>query len=456
MGMMDSLKRKFGMGPDPTISLTDSSFGIFDNYGEPAEVPMRLLINYLKTDVQFRLAVMTYTAQSAGNGYYNSADESTPAGRKSLEIVNDFAEDWNLDKHNITTAMEGWATGNSFDHFTGAPEKPFGALYKVPISTIVRIKRDEAGVVNAYVQQTNQGYYTDIPPEEIGHFRFMDINQNAFGEGLGQIMARDGMGYTTQAGKTVKRPSFFKINEFLADASAKLVYYGVPRFLFTPKEDGVVKEGLRKDIEQSLNKLDIGQHISTTFPADLKSVSLDTQNRFDSLFRNITESRFAGLMTPIDRLWSLNSFNYASSKEATNAMLPLVDMFQREHKRYIEQNIYAPLIIQDGRDPRKANVRLTWGEVEKQTLTDIRSAFWMLKQPHFADKFNPDDFIGMLQDIGFKLTEPQHEKQAIEDSLNALRKVMSIDRKKITMDKLESEIAEEKLIVLRRLKSYGR
>ena len=457
MGGLSTLKRKFGMGPDPdpSVSVTDNNFGNFADYGESAEVSMEKILAYLKRDVQFRLAVMTYTAESAGNGFFNTADESTPTGKKSLEIVNDFCEDWDLDKLNILTAIEGWATGNSFDHYTGTRDAPFSAIYKIPIETIVRIKRDETGTVNAYVQLASDGHYSDIPPEMVGHFQFLNLNQNAFGEGLGQIMCRKGVGYDTQSGKKRKRAPFFQINEFAADASARFLYHGLPRFLFAPKEKGVIKEETRKEIEDTLNHLDVGQHISTTFPAEMQSVALDTQQKFDSLFRNITESRYAGLMTPIDRLWSLNSFNYASSKEATKATLPLVDMFQRTHKRYIEQNIYAPILMQAGRDPRKAKVRLSWGEVEKKTLAEIRSAFYLMSQPHFVDRFNPQDFIDMLIDAGFRLTEPKKETQAIAENMNALRAIANIDKKTMRKDKLIETIAEHKLQVLKRLKNYG-
>ena len=138
MGGLSTLKRKFGMGPDPdpSVSVTDNNFGNFADYGESAEVSMEKILAYLKRDVQFRLAVMTYTAESAGNGFFNTADESTPTGKKSLEIVNDFCEDWDLDKLNILTAIEGWATGNSFDHYTGTRDAPFSAIYKIPIETM--------------------------------------------------------------------------------------------------------------------------------------------------------------------------------------------------------------------------------------------------------------------------------------------------------------------------------
>ena len=457
-----ALRRKFNMmGPDPSIALTDNSFGVFNDYGEPAEIPLRHLMNYFLTDVQYRLAVMTYTAHSAGNGYYTTADESKPIGRKALEIVNDFSEDWNLDELNITTAMEAWATGNSYDHFVGTKDKPFSAIYKVPISTIVRIKREETGRVVSYVQQTSQGHYVDVMPEEIGHFKFLTINQNAFGEGLGQIMAREGLGYKIQNGKRVSRTTFFKINEFLTDFSAKLIYHGVPRYRMGPKEKGVINDELRKQMQDTLNTMDVGQHITTTFPAEMESVSLDTQNRFDSLIRNITESRFAGLMTPIDRLWSLNSFNYASSKEATKEMLPLVSMFQRFHKRYIEQNIFAPILIQEGRDPRKADVRLHWGEVEPKTVEEIKDVWEILQHPKFVDSFVADDFVSMLNDIGFKLTPVQRKKeaQAINSDMAALRKIVSLtdnDRKKITTDKLMEELHAEKLSLIRRLAKFGK
>ena len=71
------------------------------------------------------------------------------------------------------------------------------------------------------------------------------------------------------------------------------------------------------------------------------------------------------------------------------------------------------------------------------------------------DRFNPQDFIDMLIDAGFRLTEPKKETQAIAENMNALRAIANIDKKTMRKDKLIETIAEHKLQVLKRLKNYG-
>ena len=84
-----------------------------------------------------------------------------------------------------------------------------------------------------------------------------------------------------------------------------------------------------------------------------------------------------------------------------------------------------------------------------------------MQHPKFVDSFVADDFVSMLNDIGFKLTPVQRKKeaQAINSDMAALRKIVSLtdnDRKKITTDKLMEELHAEKLSLIRRLAKFGK
>ena len=70
-----------------------------ETYGtgiEP-EITMDKLVQYRNTDAKFRLAVMFGCAFSVGIGFHNTADTSTPTGRRVLELIDDFCEEWDLD-----------------------------------------------------------------------------------------------------------------------------------------------------------------------------------------------------------------------------------------------------------------------------------------------------------------------------------------------------------------------
>lgn len=407
--------------PKPTSAVTKAQ--TFGGLGEPAEIPLKDIVNYRKTNLKFRLTVFTYVAFSVGRGFYNSADLSTPTGRKCLESVNDFCEDWDMDTLNQKIGKDVWSSGNAFLNIVGSKRKPLEAIYMLPLSSFVKIKRDLAGDVISYLQTWGQRILFENNPGNILHFKWLPEDEEAFGEGLGQPLARKGLGYETQAGNIIERPDWFSTAEMIDDVSAKMLYSGLPRYFGFFEGEGATNEFV-DDAKSKYNKLDPLQHFITNVKGDIKTVSLDTQNKFDSFIRHIDDQIVTGSMSPLIRLWSSLNFTYASSKEAVDAMMPLVSMYQRAHKRFIEKMIYAPLIIQDGKDPKKADVRLNWGKQEPLKIEEIKQVFDILSDPHFSDKFNPDDFIDLLIDAGVKITKQSEE--TVTKDINSLRNIIGL------------------------------
>ena len=185
--------------------------------------------------------------------------------------------------------------------------------------------------------------------------------------------------------------------------------------------DGADEEFI-DNVNTQLNKPDPLQHFATNVKGDIKTVSLDTQNRFDSFIRYIDDQIVSGTMSPLIRLWSSLNFSYASSKEAVDAMFPLIQMYQRFHKRFIEKMIYAPLIVQEGWDLKKANVKLHWGQEDPMTPAEIGDVFEILKDPMFIDKVDPETFLDMFIDSGIKIKKTEMEETKTD--MNALRRII--------------------------------
>jgi len=110
-----------------------------------------------------------------------------------------------------------------------------------------------------------------------------------------------------------------------------------------------------------------------------------------------------------------------------DAMFPLIQMYQRFHKRFIERMIYAPLIAQEGYDLKKANVKLHWGQEDPMTPAEIGDVFNILKDPMFVDRVSADDFIDMFIDAGIKLTKPTQKE--VTGDLNKLRNIIGLSEK---------------------------
>jgi len=434
--------------PEATAEVTQST----DVWtGEELDVPLLDITKQLKRNLKFRLTVFTYMANSVGVGFFNSADTSKPTGRKALDIVNTFAEDWDLDTLNQKMARDVWASGNAFLNPVSNEELPFAGVYYLPLSSFTKIYRERGGDVVRFIQNWGGRGEHDVDPGDILHARWLPIDESAFGEGIGQAMGRRGTGYKTEAGKRVSREPWFTASEKIDDVSTKMIYAGLPRYFAFFEGEGASKEYIG-DVNSKLNKLDPLQHFAGNVKGNIQTVSLDTQNRFDSFIRYVDDQIVSGTMSPLIRLWSSLNFTYASSKEAVDAMFPLIQMYQRFHKRFIERCIYAPLLVQEDVDVKKAGVRLNWGQEDPMTPDEIASVVEILKDPMFAGKINPDDFIGMFQDSGIKLTKPiENETQA---GIQTLRNLVGLSDKGKTVVTFKKPLKQSDPLYAKKARIY--
>jgi len=410
-------------GPEATAAITKAT-DVWS--GEALDIPLKDLVENLKRNLKFKLTVFTYMANSVGVGFFNSADKTTPTGRKALEIVDDFAEEWDLDTMNQKISRDVWSSGNAFLNPVGDDENPFAGVYMLPLSSFTRIYRNLQGEYVKFVQNWGGRGNIDVDPGDILHARWLPIDESAFGEGIGQAMGRRGIGYKTDGGTIVKREDWFTAAEKIEDVSTKMIYAGLPRYFGFFEGEGADKEFV-DGVNSDLNKLDPLQHLVTNVKGTITTVSLDTQNRFDSFIRYVDDQIVSGTMSPLIRLWSSLNFTYASSKEAVDAMFPLIQMYQRFHKRFMERMIYAPLIAQEGMEVKKANVKLHWGQEDPMTPAEIGDVFNILRDPMFTDKIDPETFIDMFIDSGVKIKKTEQEETT--KSIDQLRNIIGLSEK---------------------------
>ena len=428
----------------PSIKVTKDKSRSF---GESAEIPLKTLVRRRQTDLKFRLTVMMYMANSVGMGFTNTADLSNPQGRKCLEIVNDFTEECDLDVLNQKMARDVWTSGNGFWNPVGSLSHPLEAMFMVPLSSISRIDRESDGTIINYIQDWGTTFNKKVAPEDIYHFNWLAEDESAFGEGLGQPMERKGVGYTSMAGNKIQRPSWFSADEMIADTSMKMLYSGLPRYnvsLESGQDQPPPSEEMVDKTNEFFNKMDPLMHYVSNVKTTVSSISLDTNARFDSTIRRLDDEFISGTMSPLIRLWSSMNFTFASSKEAVDAMMPLIKVYQRAHKRFVERNVYRVLIAQEKKDVKKANVRLNWGLDEPLTVDDLKQVFEILKDPKFADRFDADSFIDLLIEAGIPIAK--QEADSINSQMNSYRDLLGVsDNKAKTRDLLESE--SEKLVI---------
>ena len=423
--------------------------------GIDAEVPLSQIVDYRKTDVKFRLAVLMYTAYSVGPGFHNTADMSTPTGKSCLKLIDDFAEEWNLDELNQLIALDVWASGNAFLEPLGNTDKRLLGIQMLPLSSFKKIRRDEHGEVLDFIQEWG-GRNATLEPSAVYHFKWLPEDASAWGSGLGQPMARQGYGYKSTSGKTINRPSWFSISEAMDDISMKMTYAGLPRYDVYAK----VADDQVDDISRTYQKLDPLQHSIRNFEGKTETISLDTQNKFDTFIRKVDDQIISGVMTPIPRLWSSLNFTYASAEAAIDATLPLIRMNQRAHKRFVENCIYKPLIMQEKSEDavKKANVRLNWGLPEALEIDDIVKVWNILKDPKFDGSFDPKDILGMLAEAGVNITPLEKPVEKIDTQIRDLHILQNSKDKKIPLSMLskQEQLRELKVMAMKKLvKKFG-
>jgi len=406
MGLLQNIQTlwagAFIRDPEPSIPVNDNS-GFFDIDIDSDDVKLQKIIDYLRRDAKFQYVVYTLMGYSVGAGFNNTTNTDIPSGRKCLELINDFAVDWNLDEINQLMAIDGWSSGNGFLNTVPSNEDVQG-IYHIGMGTIKDIITTPEGEVKFYVQKTRNGFETNVEPEKIAHFKWLPINESAFGEGIGQVLARKGVGYRTSSGKVIHRQSYFEIAEMFTDIDSKLFYSGLPRYITTPDSENGFSEDEMSSINSAFEKLDPLQNITMPKKTTTTEIALSSRSNFQTLIDRFDKEYAIATKTPLIELATSNDFNYASSQTALQTMLPLLGSFQRAYKRFIEKCIYEPIILKAGKNPKIINARINWGVQEKLTVEQILQIQTILNQPDLVDQHDPKDIINMLiEEVGVPL-----------------------------------------------------
>lgn len=418
-------------------------------YGIEAEIPMAELVRRRKTDYLFNMVCHINTAYSTGAGFYNTANTDEMVGRKCLESIDEFCDEWELDDLHQKIALDVWTSGNAFLDAVEMEGGRLGGLRILPLSSFTRIYRDEDGIAQRY-EQSWGGRYSHVDAKDIMHFRWMEEDASAWGTGTGQILARRGLGYKTNSGQTVHRPSLFETREMMDDIAIKITYSGMPRF--SVKAPDAKADDLRQ-LTSLYSKLDPLQHIVHNYDTDIQNLSLDTNGKYESFFKRTDNASIAAMMNPIIQLWTSMSFTYASAMEAIDAMMPLVRIYQRAHKRFIERNVYRRIIMDEkGRQAvKRADVQLNWGSEDPMDMEAIRQVYEILRDPKFDGLYDPKDVIEMLRDAGAKVNPTAQADMSRQ--FRDLERLKNMRERKVHISELprEEQIREIKLRLLKRM-----
>ncbi|MEM4462573.1 MAG: hypothetical protein QW695_06900, partial [Candidatus Bathyarchaeia archaeon] len=155
--------------------LVDTSPSIF-RYEARFETSLEELERYYREDPIAHAAIDTYVELIVGVGYYTVADDT-----RAKEVVDRFAERIDMDNLLRESVRSMLIYGDAFIEkiYQG---RCLTDLKLLPSKTM-RVKRNEYGEVEAYIQEA-KGRRIEFKPEEIIHLKYNPVGTSAYGLSL--------------------------------------------------------------------------------------------------------------------------------------------------------------------------------------------------------------------------------------------------------------------------------
>lgn len=364
--------------------------------GEAPTITFQTLRDYYLKDPSVSAAVDYMAEQAVGSGFFTTAKDENA----KLE-VDRFAEDVGLDQVLIQVTKEVVYAGNSFVEKVGP--QALEALKVLPLTSIVHVRRDEFGRLDperAYEQRL-AGNAVFLKPDEVLHFKFNIVDGSAFGTGLLNPLAE-----TFDIDERNRRPALLAVKAQLETSFNRIMKrYAAPKVIWNLEGATDTEiEKAKKEIQEAPEDVDFvagGRIKATATP-----VVVDPRARFEAYFQYLESQILAGLQTPVIKLFQAPGFTEASATVAKEISQRKIELLQRYLKRVVEREIFTPILQQKGFDPKKAEVRLNWGTIEKPEpkLQDIVTLAQISAQTG-TQYLKPTEVRAILRKLGWQLEE---------------------------------------------------
>ena len=443
MGLFDKIKHNLTKHAEPHFTYSQ-----YSNFWHEPDVLHETIMQYYRRDGRFKMAVDTKRDFSVGNGFYLTGDNGegpNTTGAKILREIEDFCQAVNMDEVNSNIARDIWATGNCFLHLQEDIKKDTEwdewSLRIVPVETIRHIEVGLDGKPTHYVQ-----YLTSreaIEADKLSHFKMNRIGVSQFGEGMGQVAVRVGLGYSQINGKKLKRPSYFQIQEMITDISAKTHWAGAPRFAISAKG---ISEKVQDSLDRTIKALSPLQHFISSNEIKIDQMSLDTQGKQGDFIRHMENMMTIALQDPISKLWADQSFTYASSKEAINVLLPSIDMYQIQHSRFLEMKVFKRIIdakFGEG-EWEKHPVKINWGRETEPSVEDLKPLADIIAMvPGLAEVIDMRSLAEHIQSLGVDIKIKDQTETRLAHKLKQIKPPTPDDKMAEAMLKVADSLKKD-------------
>lgn len=367
--IIDAFKGLFKNKADVKLKTVESFGEVLHtsaNFAVPPVVKNIKLYNYYLSDPNVQNSVNTFADQLVGAGYYMDGDD--PEIIKKLDV---WFKQIKFKRKFKTFVKDACITGNGmFEKLIQG--KKLVDLDLVDMRIVTGILPDKTDPkIAASVIQTNGGETSEIPYENIIHYKLFEISRQFFGIGLFHSLSvpqyeRDGENHSLLDDMKRMREAFARI----------LQRYGSPKSVFTfPNEnDAVVKQRA-----QELKSMKDGEILVVNQDFGYKELTIDPRSRFDKYIDFIQLMNELGTQTPTSKLMTTAGFTEASARAALDIMEGRVTSIKQDLEDMIEDEIIMPYLLGLGMDEKKimsANINFHIGQTEIPTflISDILSA----------------------------------------------------------------------------------
>lgn len=325
-----------------------------NSFGESPPVSFEALLEIYLRDPAARAAVDFLADQTVGVGFYTTA--RLPRAKR---LVDEFNESVNLDGLLLRTAREIIAFGNCFWEKIEPEKIEFFQI--LPLTSIEKIQRDEYGVVKGYKQTLRYGG-NKLPPNRIIHFRWNPVDGEAFGTGILRTLAE-----TMPSDNSEQRLPLAVIKATMEKSMVDIFRkYAGPTEVW--KFPGLSEEKAAEYASMLKSMPKEGARLVVNMPAEVQTVSVDPRSHFEAYIEHLWNQYVLGLQTPLPKLFTTPGFTEASAKAAVEVAERKIGALQRFIKRVVEREVFAPVLLQAGIDPKEAGCRLNWGDPQRPSF----------------------------------------------------------------------------------------
>jgi len=401
----------------------------YDHSDETPQVSFADKIYYHSISPQLQMGVTGYARLlDLANIKINTDDE------KSKQIT----EDW-IDMTDFRTKLE--AMGNTFlicgnSILEKLSDKNTEDVAEVDMSTIVGKKRNEFGETEYYTQLTRQG---PTKLGETGLNRFIEFNLNTISRSTWSPCIFESAVIPRKVGGRTTRP-LVELVVAIEDAMSTIILNNAyPEVYYTFENVG--EEEIRLEAEK-IRKRKPGDRMIVTKQPKIDMFEAKGQSAYVDYIKYLYNSLSASIKYPIDII--NGDFTSRASSETSEG---LPEKISAAIKRYIgsklKQELFDPILAQNGIDPKLSNLQITFGvqEVIPLTASDVGSRFkdgiWTVEEVREWDKDNTG--VDLFDDDKINNDQKDQEKKAMQDQFNN----KALDPKTTVIKKRAEEIKKE-------------